>query len=170
MLHPKPLYLACPTLSHSHVRVSPDMLFRGYSSHPNRKFIENGRVRLTVIIQLGIQTWEPPPPFCGNPPTPHVGRDRGWIWRWGILTITLVYLATWATKTWPGSLFDPCLLSGREGVRCYSPCPHPILQQASGQKLKTEVNCFFLHLVYLLHEHIGKCTDKKENKIFLIYK
>ncbi len=35
----------------------------------------------------------PPPPSVAPP---HVGRDRGWIWRWNILTITLVYLAMWA--------------------------------------------------------------------------
>ncbi len=46
------------------------MLFRGYSSHPIRKFIENGRVRLTVRIQLGIQTWEPLPALLWRPPPP----------------------------------------------------------------------------------------------------
>jgi hypothetical protein len=29
--------------------------------------------------------------------------------------------------------------------------PCPCLQQASGQKVKDDVNCFFLHLGYLLH-------------------
>ncbi len=38
----------------------------------------------------------PPPPSVATPPPPHVGRDREWIWRWDILTITLVYLVMWA--------------------------------------------------------------------------
>ncbi len=36
------------------------------------------------------------PPLSVALPSPHVERDRGWIWWWDNLTILLVYLSVWA--------------------------------------------------------------------------
>jgi hypothetical protein len=66
------------------VSVSSDILFRWLftASNPNIHLktltgIENGSVRLTVCIRLGIRNH--PSHFCGNP-LPVVQRDRGRVW------------------------------------------------------------------------------------------